>query len=200
MPISRSRQFRVALALAALAVGTAACGGSSSNASKGGSTAPSSGPATSAPANSTDPGGYGGYGSSGGGAGTASSTPSAAKVAVAKSGGLGQFLVDGAGRSLYLFEKDKGSTSNCSGDCAKVWPPFTSSGPATAGAGAMSSLLGTTSRTDGSKQVTYHGHPLYYYVSDGSKAGSTAGQGLNQFGAGWYVLSPAGSKVDKGGS
>lgn len=197
MPIYRSRQLRVALALAALAVGTAACGGSSSNASKGGSTAPSSGPATSGPANSTDPGGYG---SSGGGAGTASSTPSAAKVAVAKSGSLGQILVDGAGRSLYLFEKDKGSTSNCSGDCAKVWPPFTSSGPATAGTGAMSSLLGTTSRTDRSTQVTYHGHPLYYYVSDGSKAGSTAGQGLNQFGAGWYVLSPAGSKVDKGGS
>lgn len=115
---------------------------------------------------------------------------------MAKSGSLGQILVDGAGRSLYLFEKDKGSTSNCSGDCAKVWPPFTSSGPATAGTGAMSSLLGTTSRTDLSTQVTYHGHPLYYYVSDGSKAGSTAGQGLNQFGAGWYVLSPAGSKVD----
>ncbi len=119
---------------------------------------------------------------------------------VTQNGKLGQILVDGAGRSLYLFEKDKGSTSSCYSDCAKVWPPFISSGAATGGTGATSSLLGTTSRTDGTKQVTYHGHPLYYYVSDDHTSGSTTGEGLNQFGAEWYVLSPTGSKVEKGGS
>ena len=119
---------------------------------------------------------------------------------MATSGKLGSVLVDGAGRSLYLFEKDKGSTSSCYTDCAKVWPPFTSSGAATAGSGATSSLLGTASRTDGTTQVTYHGHPLYYYISVGNKPGSTAGEALNQFGAEWYVLSPAGDKVDKDGS
>lgn len=83
---------------------------------------------------------------------------------------------------------------------AKVWPPFISSGAATGGTGATSSLLGTTSRTDGTKQVTYHGHPPYYYVSDDHTSGSTTGEGPNQFGAEWYVLSPTGSKVEKGGS
>jgi len=121
-------------------------------------------------------------------------------VKVTQNGKLGQILVDGAGRSLYLFEKDKGSTSSCYSDCAKVWPPFIGSGAATGGTGATSSLLGTTSRTDGTKQVTYQGHPLYYYVSDDHTSGSTTGEGLNHFGAEWYVLSPTGSKVEKGGS
>lgn len=195
MLIPRARQLRVVLPLAALAIGAAACGGSSSYGKKSSAAGASSAPTASAPASSSDSGGYGNGGSGGGSASNAAAT-----VAVAKSGELGQILVDGAGRSLYLFEKDKAKTSNCYGDCAKVWPPFTSSGPATPGTGAMSSLLGTTGRTDGSTQITYNGHPLYYYISDSDKAGSTAGEGLNQFGAEWYVLSPAGSKVEKGGS
>ena len=196
--IPRTRQLRVALPVAVLAAGAAACGGSGSGSHGSTSSAASSAPAASAPASTAASGGNGGYGS---GSGAASSAPAAAaKVAVATSGKLGSVLVDGAGRSLYLFEKDKGSTSSCYTDCAKVWPPFTSSGAATAGSGATSSLLGTASRTDGTTQVTYHGHPLYYYISDGNKPGSTAGEALNQFGAEWYVLSPAGDKVDKDGS
>jgi len=196
-------QLRVVLPVAALAVGAAACGGGSSYASKASSSGASSGPTASAPATSSDAGGNGkdnsyGYGS--GGAGTSGGAAGAAQVKVTQNGKLGQILVDGAGRSLYLFEKDKGSTSSCYSDCAKVWPPFISSGAATGGTGATSSLLGTTSRTDGTKQVTYHGHPLYYYVSDDHTSGSTTGEGLNQFGAEWYVLSPTGSKVEKGGS
>lgn len=201
MLIPRTRQLRVALPLAAVAVAVAACGASGGYASKSSSAGPSSAPVSSAPARSPASGGDGGYGGyGGGGGGSAKSAPAAAaKVQVAKGGDLGAILVDGAGRSLYLFEKDQASTSSCYSDCAKVWPPFTSVGPASAGPGAMSSLLGTTSRTDGSIQVTYRGHPLYYYISDGNRPGSTAGEGLNQFGGQWYVLSPAGSKVDKGG-
>ncbi len=196
-------QLRVVLPVAALAVGAAACGGGRNDASKAGSSGASSGRTASAPATSSDAGGNGkdnsyGYGS--GGAGTSGGAPGAAQVKVTQNGKLGQILVDGAGRSLYLFEKDKGSTSSCYSDCAKVWPPFIGSGAATGATGATSSLLGTTSRTDGTKQVTYQGHPLYYYVSDDHTSGSTTGEGLNQFGAEWYVLSPTGSKVEKGGS
>jgi len=194
------RQLRLVLPFAALAVGAAACGGG--YASKASSSGAASAP-TASPSTSSDSGGSGkdnSYGYRSGGGGAPGAAANGAQVKVTKNGKLGQILVDGAGRSLYLFEKDKGSTSSCYSDCAKVWPPFTSSGAATGGAGATSSLLGSTSRTDGTKQVTYHGHPLYYYVSDEHTSGSATGEGLNQFGAEWYVLSPAGSKVEKGGS
>jgi predicted lipoprotein with Yx(FWY)xxD motif len=108
---------------------------------------------------------------------------------------LGSILVDGSGRTLYLFEKDKGTTSSCYGACAAGWPPYTTAGPPHAGRGASASLLGTTTRTDGKTEVTYHGHPLYYYAGD-STAGDTNGQGVEAFGAEWYVVGPAGSKVE----
>jgi len=107
---------------------------------------------------------------------------------------LGKILVDSRGRSLYLFEKDTGPKSTCYGSCAVAWPPFTTSGTPTAGTGAKASLIGTTTRTDGKDEVTYNGHPLYYYAGD-SAAGDTNGQDLNQFGAAWYVLSPAGNQI-----
>lgn len=129
---------------------------------------------------------------------TSSAAPAAASVAVHTAAGLGAILVDASGRALYLFEKDRTSTSSCSGQCAQVWPPFTSAGAPTADAGASAALLATTPRTDGTSQVTYAGHPLYYYVND-QQPGQTTGQGLNQFGAKWYVLSPKGAKVDKDG-
>jgi predicted lipoprotein with Yx(FWY)xxD motif len=110
---------------------------------------------------------------------------------------VGQILDDGSGRTLYLFEADKATTSSCYSTCASVWPPLTTAGKPQALSGVSSSELGTTSRSDGKTQVTYNGHPLYYYAGD-SKAGDTTGQGLNQFGAGWYVLSPAGAKIDNG--
>ena len=122
--------------------------------------------------------------------------PAAASMSVHTAAGLGAVLVDASGRTLYLFEKDRGSTSSCSGQCAQVWPPFTSVGPSAAGAGASAALVATSRRTDGTSQVTYAGHPLYYYVND-QQPGQTNGQGLNQFGAKWYVLSAKGTKVDK---
>jgi predicted lipoprotein with Yx(FWY)xxD motif len=110
---------------------------------------------------------------------------------------LGQILVDANGKTLYLFEKDSGTTSSCYDACAAVWPPLRATGPLAAGQGVNQSLLATTTRKDGSMEVVYNGHPLYYFVSD-KQAGATTGQGLSSFGADWYVLSAAGTKIDKG--
>ncbi|HXA54824.1 MAG TPA: hypothetical protein VNV37_08115, partial [Solirubrobacteraceae bacterium] len=95
----------------------------------------------------------------------------------------------------YLFEADKGSTSTCNGACAQVWPPVTTTGAPKAEGEAVAGDLGTTTRADGTKQVTYKGHPLYWYASD-TQAGETTGQGINGFGAPWYVMSPSGSKIE----
>jgi predicted lipoprotein with Yx(FWY)xxD motif len=121
----------------------------------------------------------------------------AAKVAVANSP-LGRILVDGGGRTLYLFEKDTSTASTCDGSCASYWPPFTTAAKPLNGDGALAGKLGTTKRTDGKTEVTYNGHPLYYYAGD-KNAGDTTGQGLDLFGAEWDVLSPAGRKIETGG-
>jgi predicted lipoprotein with Yx(FWY)xxD motif len=145
--------------------------------------------------------GCGGKTSSSSSSAPASSSAAAtagATVAV-KGSKLGAILVDGNGRTLYLFEKDKGTTSSCYGACAGGWPPDTTNGTPRAGTGVSASLLGTTTRTDGKTEVTYHGHPLYYFAGD-RKPGDTNGEGLNAFGAEWYVLSAAGNKVEKEGS
>ena len=107
---------------------------------------------------------------------------------------LGMVLVDGSGRTLYLFEKDQPDQSACSGACAAAWPVDNSSGTPKAGSGVQASLLGTINRSDNTTQVTYNHHPLYYYSGD-SQAGQQNGQGLNAFGATWFVVAPAGSKV-----
>jgi len=119
----------------------------------------------------------------------------AAKVATAPSG-LGRILVDGHGRTLYLFEKDRHGSSACAGACASYWPPLLTNGKAVAGKGAKRSLLGSIRRTDGTRQVTYAGHPLYLFYGD-TKRGQTNGEGLTDFGAGWYALSSAGKKIDR---
>lgn len=116
---------------------------------------------------------------------------SLATVSVANTG-LGKVLVDSQGKTLYLFEQDTGTKSTCSGGCATEWPPLEASGKPTVGGGLKTSLIGTTRRSDGQRQVTYDGHPLYGYVGD-SKAGDTNGQGINAFGALWYALAPSGS-------
>jgi predicted lipoprotein with Yx(FWY)xxD motif len=112
---------------------------------------------------------------------------------------LGKILVDAQGRTLYLFEKDKGAKSTCFGACASAWPPLTTSGNPKAGAGATPSLIATIARSDGAREVTYKSRPLYYYAGD-KAAGETNGEGLNAFGGGWDVLSPAGSKIEGDGS
>jgi predicted lipoprotein with Yx(FWY)xxD motif len=137
--------------------------------------------------------GTGGYNKPAAASGTAPAAT--ASVSVANSS-LGQMLVDGSGRTLYLFEGDTGATSTCNDACAQAWPPLLAPGTPSAGSGASAAELGTTTRADGTTEVTYHGHPLYTYVAD-TKAGDINGQGLNQFGAKWYVLSPTGDKIDK---
>jgi predicted lipoprotein with Yx(FWY)xxD motif len=126
----------------------------------------------------------------------ANGTTGGTTVAVAKSR-LGSILVDSRGITLYDFVKDKRGTSSCYGACAALWPPLITKGKPHAGHGVRASLLGTTRRKDGKLEVTYNHHPLYYYVSD-RKRGQTTGQGLNQFGALWWVLSPAGKEIHRG--
>ncbi len=125
---------------------------------------------------------------------SAPSTASGTTIAVASNAKLGQILVDGAGKTLYLFVADTGSSSTCYTACAQLWPPVLTSGHPQAGTGTTASLLGTTTRTDGKTEVTYGGHPLYYFVSD-KQAGDTTGQGVDSFGALWWVVSPSGAAV-----
>ena len=138
--------------------------------------------------------GCGGGGSSSSGPPT---TPSGAAATVGVSNeGLGNILVNSKGRTLYLFTRDSGTMSECSGACAVNWPPLKATGKPTIGSGANASLTSTTSRPGGTKQVTYNGHPLYLFKGD-SNPGDTNGQGLNAFGGNWYALSAAGNKITK---
>jgi predicted lipoprotein with Yx(FWY)xxD motif len=132
------------------------------------------------------------------GGSTGASTPSTAatgtKIAIATDAKLGQILVDSSGKTVYLFVADTGTASTCYTTCATIWPPVLTTGAPQAGAGAQSSLLGTTARTDGTTEVTYAGHPLYYFVQD-KAAGDTKGQGINGFGGLWWVMSPSGTAM-----
>jgi predicted lipoprotein with Yx(FWY)xxD motif len=107
---------------------------------------------------------------------------------------LGKTLVDSQGRTIYLFRKDTGTNSTCSGECASDWPPVRVTGKPTVGSGLKASLVGTTQRSDGKPQVTYNGHPLYLFKGD-SNAGDTNGEGITAFGAAWFALSPAGDEI-----
>jgi predicted lipoprotein with Yx(FWY)xxD motif len=108
---------------------------------------------------------------------------------------LGRVLVDTRGHTLYLFEKDKNRTSSCNGACVVYWPAVLTAAKPHARAGVRASLLGSTKRSDGRRQVTYAGHPLYRFVQD-TRRGQTRGEGLHDFGAGWYALAPSGKKID----
>jgi predicted lipoprotein with Yx(FWY)xxD motif len=105
----------------------------------------------------------------------------------------GSALTDHRGFALYRFTHDADAASTCYGACADAWPPYLVPRKPAPGS-PDGGLVGTMRRTDGRLQVTYAGHPLYYYVGD-RQPGSTAGQGLNQFGALWYVLAPSGNAV-----
>ena len=128
-------------------------------------------------------------------------TPSgkAATIGLASVGNLGKVLVDSKGDTVYLFQKDTGTTSTCTGACATAWPPVRAAGKPTVGSGLSAAKVGTTPRSDGKSQVTYNGHPLYLYQGD-SNPGDANGQGINGFGAPWYVLSSSGAAVTTGGS
>jgi predicted lipoprotein with Yx(FWY)xxD motif len=180
MASRRTGKFRIAgvavLAIAGLIV--AGCGSSSSTSSTAtaATNAPSSSSTTSA----------------------AGSSATGVTVKTAK-GSSGTYLVGPNGRALYLWVADTGGKSSCSGACASIWPPLVTKGNPTAGPGVTASDLGTTMRSDGTEEVTYKGHPLYYFVADKS-AGSTSGQGSNSFGAKWWLVTPSGTAITTGGS
>ena len=169
---SRVRTLQGACVIGAIAAFAAACGGGSGSANTA-AAPPSSSSASSAPA----------------------ASPAGSAVTVSThSGAYGTYLSDGSGKTLYLFEPDKNGSSTCYGECAKFWPPLTSSAAAMGTGGVTQSMLGTTKRTDGTTQVTYSGHPLYYFAEDKS-AGDAKGQGLNLSGGLWYLVSTNGSAI-----
>jgi predicted lipoprotein with Yx(FWY)xxD motif len=104
---------------------------------------------------------------------------------------LGKVLVDARGRTLYLFAADKRNVSKLPAAGRAVWPPFSSATLPRATGGAAAARIGTVT---GGRQLTYNGHPLYYYVGDHG-SGQTRGQGLNEFGARWYALSASGAAI-----
>lgn len=139
----------------------------------------------------------GGYGSSTTSTtvGSSGSSSATSKVSASYNAALGQkILVDSSGRTLYLFEKDTGGKSLCTGGCASAWPPLLTKGKVQAGTGISTSLLGTINRGNGDMQATYNGHPLYTFSGD-SRPGQTNGEGLTAFGARWYAVSAQGSAV-----
>jgi predicted lipoprotein with Yx(FWY)xxD motif len=174
MPAPARMAAGVGGAVAAALLVAACSGGSSSTAAAPASSSPAGTPSSSA-APSSSAGGS-----------------SSAVIATASSS-AGTFLTDG-GRAVYLWMKDSNGMSACSGACAGAWPPVTATGTVTASGGAKASDLGTITRSDGTKQVTYDGHPLYFFAGD-SSAGMASGQGSDSFGAKWWLVSPAGGDV-----
>ena len=124
----------------------------------------------------------------------ASAAGSSATVITTANSSGGAFLTNSSGRAIYLFLADSKDKSNCSGACASTWPPVTTTGTPTASGSAQSSDLGTITRSDGTKQVTYDGHPLYYFAGD-TGAGTDKGQGIDGFGAKWWLIAPSGSSI-----
>ncbi len=106
---------------------------------------------------------------------------------------FGRVLADRKGEAFYLFDKERTERSECYGDCATAWPPVLTKGRPRAGRGTTQSKLGTTKRRDGTLQVTYAGHPLYYYVHD--SPGNILCQNVDEFGGLWLVVKPSGRPV-----
>ncbi len=178
MTRNRSVAFIASAAALLLGLGVAACGGDDNGATAATPSSTTGSSPTTASQTSTSGGGT---------------------VGTASAGGLGTILVDSQGDTLYVFDKDTGSMSTCSGACATNWPPLRADGKPTAGSGVTASMLGTTPRSDGKPQVTYNGHPLYTYAAD-QGPGETNGQGVTAFGAPWYVVAPSGDQITSSGS
>ena len=128
-------------------------------------------------------------------ASAASGSPAATSTIITTESASGRkFLISGTGHAIYLWAKDGKNSSACTGACASAWPPVPATGKVTATGGAVSSDLGSITRSDGTKQVTYDGHPLYYFAGD-SGPGQANGQGSDNFGAKWWLVAPSGADV-----
>ena len=172
-PVTKATVF---LGLAALLVAGCASKKSSSSSTP---TAAASTAAAAAPASAAA-----------GGSGAAAAPAGPATVS-AQMGALGNYLTDGSGKSLYLYTPDTSSTSTCYAQCLAFWPALLTTGAPKAGTGATAGMLGTSPRTDGTTQVTYNGHPLYYFKGD-KAAGDTSGQGKEGI---WFLVTPAGTQI-----
>ena len=169
------RKIWGAAGLAALALAVSACGSSSSSSAASGSTPAAAGSSPAASASASSSGGT---------------------TLTAKTIGSQQVLTNSAGFTLYWFAPDTSTTSKCTGSCATYWPPV--KGPATAGSG-VTGTLGTITRSDGTTQATYDGHPLYTYAGD-TAPGQAKGNGLNVSGGLWYEMTVSGATPAAGAS
>ncbi|MGH3263045.1 MAG: COG4315 family predicted lipoprotein [Trebonia sp.] len=176
----RNLKLRVggAAALAGVALLVAACGSSGSTTTATASSSAAAAPTTQAKT-------------------SAASAKGVAVTTVKEPNGA--YLTAANGRALYLWEADRGGMSSCSGGCAQAWPPLLTKTKPIASGTAKSGDLGTIARSDGTKQVTYKGHPLYYFAGDTGK-GMTNGQGSDGFGAKWWLVSPAGVAITSAGA
>jgi predicted lipoprotein with Yx(FWY)xxD motif len=129
---------------------------------------------------------------------TSPASATGAEISTSK-GPEGTYLTGASGRALYLWVADGNGQSSCSGECAKAWPPVLTMGTPIASGGVSAAGLATITRPDGTKQVTYHGHPLYYFVADPGP-GTTKGQGSDSFGARWWLVAPSGAAITGGRS
>lgn len=162
------RRLATITLIAAFAIGAAACGSSSSNDASTGTTEAGSGSSTT----------------------EGTTVPAGATELKIASSSLGDIVVDGEGRTLYLFTADNGTTSACTGGCATAWPALVA--PVTASS-EVTGTVGTAKQADGADQVTLNGHLLYYYAADAAP-GATSGQGV---GGQWFVVDPAGNAIEK---
>ena len=112
---------------------------------------------------------------------------------------MGAYLTGTSGRALYLWVADRPDKSVCSGSCAQYWPPLTAGTVPKLAGGASGAHISLITRADGSKQIAYNGHPLYYFIAD-THAGTTAGEGNDGFGAKWWLVSPSGNEITTRGS
>lgn len=201
MDARTTRWTRSALAGSAIAVAVAllatACSSSGNGTSSAG--AVRSGSSTAAGGSAAAAGGSAAAAGAPAAAGGSATAGAAAGTIGMRSGPSGSYLADGSGRSLYLFTSDGVNSSSCSGTCSTYWPALTGSGTPAAATGVTAGLLASFIRPDGSRQISYAGHPLYYYALDNA-AGDTKGQGLNDFGARWWLLSPSGMPITGGPS
>ncbi len=167
--------LREVLTICVLGFLSAGCGGENESPAPGASE--SSEPAASSPA-----------------AGSAAPTPSVrarpgTRIATAGSD-FGEILFDGTGQAIYLFDKETSAHAECYGPCAEAWPPVLTSGQPRASGNVKMRLLGTTSRTDGTTQVTYAGQPLYFYAHEGKR--QVLCHNVSEYGGRWLVLTPGG--------
>jgi len=170
--------FPGVVAAAALVAAACGSGGGSSSPYGRAATASTNRPAAQAPASPALPA-------------SPQSAPTSVAVAASR---IGPLIVDGSGRTLYVFDRDIPDTSTCYNECATAWPPLLTTGSPAPGSNVSGADLGTTRRRDGATQVTYHGHPLYLFVGD-KQPGDTTGQGVDAFGARWYALDASGAEI-----